>query len=281
MPVDFEAYEAESEKFMAILRSYTELVESFGLDEAFIEIKTVEAEDAFLKAIDAGRGIKKKVKETLGLSCSVGIGPNKLIAKMASDMKKPDGFVVVRDKDVAKTLKDMPVRKLWGVGPKTETRLTFLGIKTIGEISKAPLKHLEANFGPSFASMLHEYSRGIDDSPVVPFHEPRSMSREVTFEHDTKDAHLIKETLFELTKDVSERLKSGGYRCRTIVIKLRYRDFKTITRTRTADERTDSQNDIWTAARELLEKEDLGVEIRLVGVKVGDLEKRDGKEVAR
>ena len=131
--------------------------------------------------------------------------------------------------------------------------------------------------------MLHEHSLGIDDSSVVPFHEPRSMSREVTFEQDTKDAHLIKETLFELTKDVSERLKSDGYRCRTIVIKLRYRDFKTITRTRTMDERTDSQNDIWTAARELLEKEDFRVELRLVGVKLGDFDKggRDGKEIAR
>ena len=277
LPVDFEAYEAESEKFMDILRSYAELVESFGLDEAFVELTPVEGEDAFLKAIDAGRGIKKRVKETLGRCCSIGIGPNKLIAKMASDMKKPDGFVVVRDKDVTKVLKDMPVRKLWGVGAKTEERLIFLGIKTIGELSKAPLRHLEANFGPSFATMLHEHSLGIDFSPVVPFREPRSMSREVTFEQDTKDAHLVKETLFELAKDVSERLKSGGYGCRTVVIKLRYRDFKTITRTRTMDERTDSQNDIWTAARELLEKEDLSVEIRLVGVKLGDLEKRGGK----
>ena len=272
---------AESAKFMAILRSHAELVESFGLDEAFVELTTVEGEDAFLKAIDAGRSIKKRVKETLGLSCSIGIGPNKLIAKMASDMKKPDGFVVVRDKDVTKTLRDMPARKLWGVGPKTESRLLFLGIKTIGELSKAPLKHLEANFGQSFASMLHDYSKGVDESPVVPFHEPRSMSREVTFEHDTKDAHLIKETLFELAKDVSARLKEGGYRCRTVVIKLRYRDFKTITRTRTFASMTDSQNDVWTAARELLEKEAHSVKIRLVGVKLGELEKREGKERAR
>ncbi|MBI5599883.1 MAG: DNA polymerase IV [Deltaproteobacteria bacterium] len=280
LPVDFEAYEGESERFMAMLRGYTDLVESFGLDEAFLELRVKEGEDAFKKSLDCARDIKKRVREEMGLTCSVGVGPNKLIAKLASDMKKPDGFSVIKEKDVEKTLRDMPARKLWGVGEKTERRLKFLGIKTIGEIAKTPLRHLERNFGPSFGRMLHEHSRGMDASPVVPFFEPNSFSREITFEEDTNDVYFIKETLYELTKDLTGRLKDEGYKGRTVTIKVRYADFQTITRSHTFEDTTDSMNDIWSSAAELFGRVDLARKVRLVGVRVANLEKWKGAGLA-
>ena len=274
LPVDFEAYEKESARFMELLRSYGAPVESFGLDEAFIEVVAGPDEDPFPAALRMARDIKRRVREELGLSSSAGIGPNKLLSKLASEMKKPDGFFVIRERDVEKVLGNLPVRRLWGVGPKTEKRLAGLGIRTIGELARVPLKHLERNFGPVFGRMLHEHARGVDKSPVVPFHEPGSMSREVTFEEDTGDLYIIKETLYELTKEVTERLKNERYRGRTVTIKVRFSDFQTITRSRTLEGVTDSLNDIWCAALGLLESVDISKRVRLVGVKVSNLEKR-------
>jgi DNA polymerase-4 len=274
LPVDFELYEKESQRFMEIVCSYTPLVESFGLDEAFLEVKGEETEDTFRKAIRIAKDIKSRLMEELGLTCSAGIAPNKLLAKLASEMKKPDGLFVINEEDVDKTLKDLPVRRLWGVGPKTEKRLESLGIKTAGELKKVPRLHLERNFGPTFGRTLFEHSRGIDDSPVVPFHEPDSISREVTFDEDTKDMYFLKETLYELTKDVVERLKGKqGYKGRTVSIKIRYSDFETITRSHTLFELTDSLNDIWTCVLELINKVHFPRKVRLVGVKVSGLKK--------
>jgi DNA polymerase-4 len=274
LPVDFEQYEKESLRFMEIVRSYTPIVESFGLDEAFLEVKGEDRRDAFQRALDTAREVKRRVREEIGLTCSVGIAPNKLLSKLASEMKKPDGFFVIKEKDIEKTLKDLPVRRLWGVGPETEKRLKFLGIKTIGELKNVPRLHLERNFGPAFGRTLFEHSRGIDNSPVVPFHEPNSISREVTFEEDTKDTYLLKETLYELTKDVVGRLRLEGYRGRTVTIKIRYSDFETITRSHTIAELTDSTDDIWTSVLDLFNKVEFPKELRLVGVKVSGLMKR-------
>ncbi len=273
LPVDFEAYERESERFMAILREYTDLVESFGLDEAFVELRVGRDEDPLERSVSVAREIKRRVREELGLSCSVGVAPNKLLAKLASGMRKPDGFFVIRKEEVTRVLRNMDVRRLWGVGPKTEKRLHFLGIRTIGDLAGVPLQHLVGNFGPVLGRMLHEHARGIDDSPVVPFHEPGSMSREVTFERDTGDLYFIKETLYELTKDVVKRLREEGYRAGNVTIKVRYADFQTITRSSTFPSPTESMNDIWIKVLELLGRVDLAKKVRLVGVKVAGLEK--------
>ncbi|MBI5327828.1 MAG: DNA polymerase IV [Deltaproteobacteria bacterium] len=266
LPVDFEAYENESEKFMTIIREYTSLIESFGLDEAFMDVT-----ECSKSALDIAREIKKRIKEELGLTASVGIAPNKLLAKMASEMNKPNGFTVIREKDIIKILSPLSVRKLWGVGEKTEKRLHELGIKTIGELAKLPVQHLEVNFGKSFGRMLYEYSHGMDDSPVVPFYEPSSFSREVTFQQDTRDLYLIKETLFELAKDVTDGMKYDKYKAKTVTLKIRYKDFHTITRAKSVEEPSDSFNDIWTAALGVLNKIDFQKEVRLVGVKVSGL----------
>lgn len=268
LPVDFEAYENESEKFMAILQEYTPLIESFGLDEAFMDVT-----ECSKGALDIARELKKRIKEDLGLTASVGIAPNKLLAKMASDMNKPNGFTVIREKDIAKAIYPLPARKLWGVGKKTEQRLNELGVKTIGDLAKLPVQNLERNFGKSFGRVLFEYSHGMDESPVVPFYEPISFSREVTFQEDTRDLYLIKETLFQLAKDVVDRIKSDKYKAKTVTLKIRYKDFHTITRAKTMGEPSDSFNDIWAAGLEILNRIDFPKEVRLVGVKVSGLEK--------
>ncbi|MEE9614488.1 MAG: DNA polymerase IV, partial [Thermodesulfobacteriota bacterium] len=257
------------------------LVESFGLDEAFLEVEGGEAEEGgeggeektvFTKALDIAREIKKRVRKDLGLTCSVGIAPNKLLSKMASELKKPDGFSVIREKEVEKVLRPLPVRSLWGVGPKTEARLKEIGMKTVGELREAQLLYLERTFGPSFGRMLHDHSRGIDESPVVPFHEPQSISRELTFERDTGDRHLLKGTLYELTKDAAGRLRERKRKCRTVTLKIRYADFQTITRSYTVHDATDSLNSIWKSALEALERVEFTKKVRLVGVKLSGLE---------
>jgi DNA polymerase-4 len=272
LPVDFEAYEKASEKFMSILRDYSPLIESFGLDEGFVEIGASKGEDPFPAAERIAKEIKGRIKDELGLTASVGIGPNKLLAKTACDLGKPDGFFVIHGKDIEAVLRDLPVQKIPGIGPKTEKRLKDLGVSTVGELSKLPLQYLQRNFGPNFGSILYEHSRGIDVSPVVPFHEPGSISREVTYEEDTGDPYIIKETLYGLTEDLTARLKGMGYKGKSVTIKVRYANFRTNTISTAFSEATDSLNDIWAAAIKLLESVEYTKMVRLVGIKVSKLE---------
>lgn len=272
IPVDFEAYEETSEKFMAILRDFSPLVESFGLDEAFIEVMAGPDKDAYKYAPALASEMKERVRRELGLTASAGVAPNKLLAKMCSEARKPDGYFVLEQKDVEGFLRELPVIRLWGVGPKTEKRLHDLGIRTVGELARTPVGHLERNFGPVIGKSLHEHARGVDDSPVVAFHEPDSIGREVTFEHDAEDLHILKETLYALTEDVTARLKASGDKARTVTIKVRFNDFRTLTRSHTTEEATDSMNDIWGMALKLLEGVDRVRPVRLVGVKVSGLE---------
>ncbi len=271
LPVDFEAYERESERFMAVLRDYSPLVESFGLDEAFVELAQAPGEDPFPAAVRLAREMKGRISRELGLSVSAGVAPNKLLAKMASEAGKPDGFLVIVEAGVGKFLRDLPVRRLFGVGPGTEKRLKALGIETVGELAKTPVRHLERNFGPERGRTLNEHARGVDESPVVPFHEPSSLSREVTFDEDS-DLLIVKETLYELTQDLVKRLKKGGHKARSVGIKVRFDNFRTVTRSEALEEASDSQNDIRAAASRLVESAGIERPVRLVGVKLSKLE---------
>jgi DNA polymerase-4 len=271
LPVDFAAYEEVSENFMAILRDYSPLVESFGLDEAFIEVLADPGADPYKHALALSSEMKARVKRELGLTASVGVGPNKLLAKMCSEVTKPDGYFVLEEKEVEKFLRDLPVRKLWGVGAKTENRLKELGINTVGELARTPVTHIVRNFGPTIGRSLHEHARGVDDSPVVPFYEPESMGREVTFEEDAADFHILRETLYALTEDVVARLKAAGDKAGAVTIKVRFNNFHTLTRSGTMEEPTHSLNDIWAVALRLLEGVDLVRPVRLVGVKLSGL----------
>ena len=274
LPVDFESYEKESERFMSILTEYSPLVESFGLDEAFIEVMADEGGDPFPHAIDIAGEIKRRVKDELKLSSSVGVGPNKLLAMLAGEMKKPGGLFIIREDEAGRVLKDLPVASLRGVGQKTGKRLNDLGVYTVGELSKTPLRHLERNFGTDTGRTLYEHSKGIDANPVVPFHEPNALSREVTFEEDTQDQHVVKETLYALTEDVVARLKKLGCKGKGVAIKIGCSDLETASRPATLDTDSDSLNDIWTTALRLLDASGFPKPVRLVGVKVTGLKGR-------
>lgn len=268
LPVDYDEYMKVSEKVKDVLRSFTPLVEDVGIDEAFLDITDVDMESEEITNM-----IKERIRKETGLTCSIGIGPNKLLAKIASDMKKPDGLTIISPADIKKLIWPLPVRKLWGVGPKTERRLKDIGINTIGDLASIPLEKLMENFGESYGNYLYEASRGIDESPVITYWEPKSMSRETTFQRDTDNWNVIAKNLAELSRDVVDSMRESGYKGKTVTIKIRFSDFETHTRARTLDDFTDSLEIIRKAAFEALGKIELKKRVRLIGVRVSSLQK--------
>jgi DNA polymerase-4 len=262
-------YRAVSRRFKAILKEYTPLVESVGLDEAFMDV--TQSPHGFPEQI--AREIKRRIKREIGLTAFVGVGPNKLLAKIASDLNKPDGLTVIRDNDAAKILAELPTSKLWGVGKKTEKRLRKLGIETIGQLASALLDDLISAFGEKWGMALHEHARGMDESPVIPFHEPKSMGRELTYQRDTANLDVIKKTLFRLVEETVGEMNRRGYRARTIALKLRTSDFTTTTRADTLQEPTGSLKTIWQKALKMLSGYSMEKKLRLVGIRVSNLEK--------
>jgi DNA polymerase-4 len=268
LPVDYDEYMKVSKKIKGILRNFTPLVEDVGIDEGYLDITDVDMESE-----EIAKRIKEMIKKETGLTCSIGIGPNKLLAKIASDMKKPDGLTIISTADVKKLIWPLPVRKLLGVGPKTENRLKDMGINTIGDLSSIPLERLTEYFGQSYGNYLHEASRGIDESPVITYWEPKSMSRETTFQKDTDNWNVISKNLAELSRDVVDSMKGSGYKGKTVTIKIRFSDFKTYTRAKTLDDFTDSLEIIRKAAFEAFGKIELEKKVRLIGVRVSSLQK--------
>jgi len=268
LPVDYNEYLKVSEKIKGTLRSFTSLVEDVGIDEAFLDVTDVEMESE-----EIAKKTKERIREAVGLTCSIGIGPNKLLAKIASDMQKPDGLTIISAEDIERRVWPLPARKLLGVGPKTEMRLKNMGITTIGDLASIPLEDLMEHFGKSYGSYLYEASRGIDDSPVITHWEPKSMSRETTFQRDTDNWQTIAKTLAELTREVVDTMKESGYRGKNVTIKIRFSDFKTHTRSKTLNDFTDSLDTIRKAAFEALGRIELKKKVRLIGVRMGKLAK--------
>jgi DNA polymerase-4 len=268
LPVDYDEYMRVSEKIKDILRSFTPLIENVGIDEAFLDITDIDMESE-----EVAKKIKERIKKEVGLTCSIGIGPNKLIAKIASDMKKPDGLTIISEEDIKGTIWPLPARKLWGVGPKTERRLNEMGILTIGDLTSAPLESLTEEFGKSYGNYLYESSRGVDESPVITYWEPKSISRETTFQIDTDNWNVIAKNLAELTRDVVDTMKESGYKGKTVTVKIRFSDFNTYTRAKTLDDFSDSLEIIRKAAFEALGRIELKKKVRLVGVRVSSLKK--------
>jgi DNA polymerase-4 len=272
LPVDYEEYSRVSAKIKAILKEVTPMVEDVGIDEAFLEISSIDrASD------EIAREIKRRIKEAIDLTCSVGIAPNKLLAKIASDLEKPDGLTIVTEKDIETRIWPLPARKLWGVGPKTEAYLKEMGAKTIGELAALPLERLVEEFGQSYGSYLYEASRGIDESEIVTHWEPKSISRETTFQKDIDQWQLIAKNLVELIQGVVASMKEEGYRGRTVTVKVRFNDFKTYTRAKSLDEFTDSEPEIRRAAFDCLNRFELKKKVRLIGFRVSNL-KKEGNE---
>ena len=269
LPVDYEAYEAASHQFKSVLLSVTSIIEDIGIDEAYLDI----SDEPDINEIIVEK-IKTSIYEKTGLTCSIGIAPNKLLAKIASDMQKPNGLTVFTGDDIERRLWPLPIRKLYGIGPKTEEHLKKIGINTIGQVAALPLENLVQRFGISYGHYLYEAARGIDESPLVTHWEPKSFSREMTFQTDVKDWQIIARTIAELTKEVVSDLTRKGYSARTITLKIRFDDFRTVTRAYSVHEVLRKEEEIRRLAFSCLKRVDLmGKRVRLVGVRVGNLEK--------
>ena len=269
LPVDYREYSRISAIIKGVLREISPVMEDVGIDEAFLDISSIDG-----TAREISQKIKSRIGAETGLSCSIGIAKNKLLAKIASDMEKPDGLTVLEEEDIGKRIWPLSVRKLWGVGPKTEAYLKTVGIDTIGELASIPLEQLVGYFGNSYGRYLFDASRGVDDSPLVTHWEPKSSSRETTFQNDTEDWQFLARNLAALSRQVAEDLRKTDCRGRTITVKIRFDDFKTHTRAKTLEETTDSVDKIRRAAFECLGRIELNKRVRLVGVRVGNLERR-------
>jgi nucleotidyltransferase/DNA polymerase involved in DNA repair len=264
VPVDGAKYQRVSREVMTVLRRFTPAVEQVSIDEAFLDVAGSEA--LFGPAPEIARRIKCEVVETTGLTVSVGVATNKLIAKVGSDLRKPDGLVVVEPGEEAAFLAPLEIRRLWGIGPKTAERLHTLGVSTIGELAALPMETLTRALG-DHGGTLHDRALGIDADPVVGGGEAaKSVSHETTFAVDVTDPAEIERTLLALTEGVSARLRSAGIRAGTVAIKIRDSQFRTITRQKTLSEPSDLTDTIWRAALELARPEFRGKKIRLLGV---------------
>jgi DNA polymerase-4 len=270
LPVDYEAYARESQKVKIILRSVTLAMEDVGIDEAFLDISEIGKPSGEISQL-----IKKAIKDETGLTCSIGIAPNKLLAKIASDMDKPDGLTVIMPEDILSILKPLPVRRLWGIGPKTEKSLKDMGIETVGELASLQMEALVDSFGPSYGNYLYHASRGIDDSPLITDWEPKSISRETTFQKDMASWQFIAKTLADLTKDVVTDMKDSSFKARTVTVKVRFSDFETVTRATTIPHATDREDEIRKAAFASLKRVELKKRVRLIGMRASHLERTD------
>ncbi len=266
LPVDYDAYSAASDKFKNVLTDVCPRMESGGIDEAYLDITDIDDTSE-----NIARRIKIGIRNTTGLTCSVGIAPNKLLAKIASEMKKPDGLTILTEEDIKDTIWPLPVRKLYGVGPKTEARLHEINIVTIGHIAGMSQERLITEFGDSYGRYLYDAARGIDESPLITHWEPKSISREITFQTDVKDWQVIAKTLAALTKDVIADMVSNGYKARTFTVKVRFSDFRTLTRATTLHDFIDSEEEVRKAVFSCLKKIQLDKRVRLLGVRASNL----------
>ena len=297
LPTDFDAYRRYSRLFKAAVAAIAPQIQDNGIDEIYIDLTGVPPptdlaapgvrepdgpdaalaepeDDPWWRARDVAKAIKEAVRAATGLTCSIGIAPNKLLAKIASELDKPDGLTVVRPADIATRIWPLPARRINGIGPKSSAKLESLGIRTIGEVAAADVQWLIDYFGPHYGAWLADAAHGRDERPLVTESEPKSISRETTFERDlsaTHDRSELSRIFTGLCIGVSDDLKRKGYAGRTIGLKLRYDDFKTVTRDRTIAVPTQDAQAIRRAAGECLKRVPLVRRIRLLGVRVGAL----------
>ena len=272
LPVDFDAYRHYSRLFKQAVADIAPDIEDRGIDEIYIDLsRHDEASQALAQRI------KDAVRAATGLSCSIGIAPNKLLAKICSELDKPDGITLLTMADLESRIWPMGVRKINGIGPKAGEKLAGLGIETIGDLAQRSLMELQSQFGRSYGEWLYQVARGLDERPVVTWSEPKSISRETTFERDLhakRDREQLSGIFTRLCERVAGDLQRKGYVGRTIGIKLRYEDFKTVTRDVSLPVATDDASAIRRAAGECLRRVPLEQRIRLLGVRVSALSRR-------
>ncbi len=274
---NFPLYMAASEGVMKILRSYAGKFEQVSIDEAFIDVTAkVGSDKSEIEKLAAT--IKSEILEKEKLSCSIGVASNKLVAKIASDYKKPDGLTLIDAGDESAFLSPLPVRKLIGVGEKTELALQELGISTIGELASAPKDFMFDEFG-KIGLYLHEAANGVDNSEVEENYEIKSINRNTTFDEDTKDQEAIFTALDEMLEDAHNYLAAGNFRCRTVGTRVRFEDFETHTKEKTLGEATDDLELMKKVARQLLQPFFSDARrVRQVGIRLAQLEEIDKKQ---
>jgi DNA polymerase-4 len=269
LPPDFPAYAAASDAVMRIFRDVTPLVEPLSLDEAFLDV--AGAQRLLGRPAVIARDIRARVTEEQQLTCSVGVAPTKFVAKLGSARAKPDGMIVVPADRVLDFLHPLPVDALWGVGERAAETLHRLGLGTVGDLARAPLGMLRAALGEASAVHLHELSRGRDPRRVVAEQEEKSIGAEMTYDTDVTDPALIRRSLLALAERVGARLRASGLVGRTIAIKVRSADFRTVNRSRTIPTTTDVAREIFETAWALFTGLGAAGQIRLVGVRVEGL----------
>jgi DNA polymerase-4 len=251
VPRYFERYRRASERVMAILRRFSERVEVAGLDEAYLDLSGSPAPKA------RARQLKRDVRSETGLVCSVGLAPNKLLAKIASDLRKPDGLVVVPLGEEAAFLRPLPVRALWGIGPKTDKRLAQAGVRTVGDLAALDAAAAARLLG-SGATFFQDMARGVDERAVWTAYERKSVGSETTFARDLPDGAELRGALAAIAAEVAERMRHEGARARTVALKLRYANFRTITRQTTAEAPLAEAAEIAALASRLLDSVEPG-----------------------
>jgi DNA polymerase IV len=276
LPTDFESYKRYSRLFKAAVAAIVPQIEDRGIDEIYLDLTDHPEETRAL-----GMRLKAAVKEATGLTCSIGIAPNKLLAKISSDLDKPDGLTIISFDDVPRRIWPLPAKKINGIGPKAYARLTSLGIETVGQLAQADPKLLQEHFGLNSAEWLRRVAHGHDEREVETRSDPKGVSRETTFERDLHARHdreVLSEIFTRLCTRLSEDLHRKRFAGRTVGIKLRYADFRTVTRDVTLPVPTADAAAIRRAAGECLRRVPLEQRLRLLGVRVSALVPLDEAE---
>ena len=270
LPGNHRHYAAVSRDIRRIMNDFSPLVEPLSLDEAFLDLTGMEWLHSDITELP--RQLMKRIYEEVGLTASAGLAPNKFLAKIASDLKKPHGYVIVRHGEETSFLAPLPIRRLWGIGPKSAAKLTQLGIEKIGQLATLPLAALQTAFGHTTGSWLHELALGHDNRPVEPDLEAHSIGNENTFDQDLQSREEKLEALRQLAQKVGQRLRSRKLGGRTITLKVRFASFTTITRSHTYQQPLAYDEDLFQAAQELLQKAASPEGVRLLGITAGQLE---------
>ena len=267
---DFAAYSEVSKQIREIFLSVTPLVEPLSIDEAFLDV--AGSARLFGSPSDIGERIRGRIRDELGLPASVGIAPNKFLAKLCSGKAKPDGMLHLKAEDVQAFLRPLGARDLWGVGEQTAARLERFGVRTVGEIADLPEPTLARIVGHAAAAQLTRLARGADDRPVVVYEPAKGMSAEETFDRDVDDPEILRRELLRLAEKVARRLRRGNVAARTVVLKLRYANFQTITRSRTLPLPTDEATQLHRESVAMLDALRLErVRVRLIGLGTSNL----------
>ena len=273
----YERYSEISRQLIATLNEFTPVIEKISIDEAFLDITKSLA--LFGSAEKIGHQIKKRIYDDLGLVASIGIAPNKFLAKVASDLEKPDGFVVVKEGEEKEFLKSLPISRLWGVGQKTEAALKQMDIETIGQIAHMPEQDLSRRFG-KWGSALWRLANGIDPRSVKPWETQKSISQETTFDEDTGDEEAIHKTLLGLAESLSRLMRKSKLKGRTVTLKIRLEDFSTFTRSKTLSDFVDSTQILKGVAIGLYKKfNKKNMKVRLLGIGVSQLNSVSGEQL--